>query len=113
MHTYGQQRKQSTTSIALARNIRFAFTIKRKGTIRFKLVRFTRLPNIAITVETPKDINFIKVKLLRVMRTAKGGFYHDGRFTTLLDVVNHYNACKKLNLSDIEKKDLVEYLKSL
>jgi len=44
---------------------------------------------------------------------AKGGFYHDGRFATMLDVVNHYNTCKKLNLSDSEKNDLVEYLKSL
>jgi hypothetical protein len=44
---------------------------------------------------------------------AKGGFYHDGRFATLLDVVNHYNVCKKLNLTDGEKNDLVEYLKSL
>jgi cytochrome c peroxidase len=43
----------------------------------------------------------------------KGGFYHDGRFATLLDVVNHYNSFKKLNLSDREKNDLVEYLKSL
>jgi hypothetical protein len=44
---------------------------------------------------------------------AKGGFYHDGRFPTLIDVVNHYNSCKKLNLSEAEKNDLVEYLKSL
>lgn len=44
---------------------------------------------------------------------AKGGFYHDGRFATLLDVVNHYNNCKKLNLTEAEKNDLVEYLKSL
>lgn len=43
----------------------------------------------------------------------KGGFYHDGRFATLLDVVNHYNGFKKLNLSEKEKSDLVEYLKSL
>jgi hypothetical protein len=44
---------------------------------------------------------------------AKGGFYHDGRFATLMDVVNHYNNCKKLNLTEGEKADLVEYLKSL
>jgi hypothetical protein len=44
---------------------------------------------------------------------AKGGFYHDGRFATLLDVVNHYNNFKRLNLSEQEKGDLVEYLKSL
>ena len=43
----------------------------------------------------------------------KGGFYHDGRFATLLDVVNHYNNFKRLNLSAQEKRDLVEYLKSL
>jgi len=43
----------------------------------------------------------------------KGGFYHDGRFATLLDVVNHYNNFKQLMLTDAEKKDLVEYLKSL
>jgi hypothetical protein len=41
------------------------------------------------------------------------GFYHDGRFATLMDVVNHYNDFKKLALSETEKKDLVEYLKSL
>ena len=43
----------------------------------------------------------------------KGGFYHDGRFATLLDVVNHYNQFKRLNLSEQQKRDLVEYLKSL
>jgi hypothetical protein len=43
----------------------------------------------------------------------KGGFYHDGRFATLLDVVNHYNNFKRLGLSEKEKTDLVEYLKSL
>jgi hypothetical protein len=44
---------------------------------------------------------------------AKGGFYHDGRFLTLLDVVNHYDSCKSLGLAGQEKSDLVEYLKSL
>ncbi len=46
----------------------------------------------------------------------KGGFYHDGRFATLLDVVNHYNdnlPGGPLGLSDAEKNDLVEYMKSL
>ena len=44
---------------------------------------------------------------------AKGGFFHDGRFATLGDVVNHYDDFLKLGLSETEKKDLVEYLKSL
>ncbi|MGH9941961.1 MAG: hypothetical protein ACRD9R_06335, partial [Pyrinomonadaceae bacterium] len=43
----------------------------------------------------------------------KGGFFHDGRFATLLDVVNHYNKFFKLNLTGQQKNDLVEYLKSL
>src|SRR5215212_5415850 len=43
----------------------------------------------------------------------KGGFYHDGRFPTLMDVVNHYDSFKRLSLSQQEKGDLVEYLKSL
>jgi hypothetical protein len=43
----------------------------------------------------------------------KPGFYHDGRFATLRDVVEHYNNTKQLALTDQEKRDLVEYLKSL
>lgn len=43
----------------------------------------------------------------------KGGFYHDGRFATLNDVVNHYDQFFALGLSDQQKSDLVEYLKSL
>ncbi len=43
----------------------------------------------------------------------KGGFYHDGRFPTLEAVVNHYDQLKKLGLSEQEKKQLVEFLKSL
>ncbi len=43
----------------------------------------------------------------------KGGFYHDGRFASLLDVVNHYDTFKSLHLTDQEKRELVEYLKSL
>jgi hypothetical protein len=43
----------------------------------------------------------------------KGGFYHDGRFATLLDVVNHYDDVLKLGLSSTQKNDLVEYLKGI
>ncbi len=43
----------------------------------------------------------------------KGGLYHDGRFATLREVVDHYDALFGLHLSDQEKTDLVEYLKSL
>jgi hypothetical protein len=48
------------------------------------------------------------------MRPENGGrFYHDGRFQTLLDTVNSYNTRFGLGLTDQEKTDLVEYLKSL
>jgi hypothetical protein len=43
----------------------------------------------------------------------KGGYYHDGRFPTLLAVVNHYDSCFHLGLTSREKSDLVEYLKGL
>jgi hypothetical protein len=43
----------------------------------------------------------------------KGGFYHDGRFATLRDVVNNYDGHMKLNLSDAQKDDLIEYLKGI
>jgi hypothetical protein len=43
----------------------------------------------------------------------EGGFFHDGRFATLMDVINHYNGFMALGLNDQEKNDLVEYLKSL
>jgi hypothetical protein len=44
---------------------------------------------------------------------SKRGFYHDARFNTLLDVVNHYDSCYTLGLVDQEKADLVEFLKTL
>jgi len=43
----------------------------------------------------------------------KGGFYHDGRYATLQDVIEHYDSFFKLQLTDQEKRDLAEYLKSL
>lgn len=44
---------------------------------------------------------------------AKPGFYHDGRFADYRAVVEHYNRHLGLNLSEQEKTELVEYLKSL
>ena len=43
----------------------------------------------------------------------KGGFYHDGRFSTLQDVVSHYNRFMSLALTPAETQDLIEFLKSL
>ncbi len=58
----------------------------------------------------------------RIYRTAplaglfshqQGGFYHDGRFASLADVVNHYDGCMSLQLSAEEKSDLIQYLLTL
>ena len=43
----------------------------------------------------------------------KGGFYHDGQFATLNDVVDHYNTHLNTGLSSAEKQDLVAFLRSL
>lgn len=44
---------------------------------------------------------------------AKGGFYHDGRFADYRAVIEHYNRQFRLNLTESEKTELIEYLKSI
>jgi len=46
-----------------------------------------------------------------IVAKMRGGFYHDGRYPTLLAVVNHYDSCFRLGLSSREKSDLVQYLR--
>ena len=59
------------------------------------------------------DNSYRTAPLRGLMTHAKGGFYHDGRFADLAAVVDHYNEFFKLSLSAGEKRDLIEYLKSL
>ncbi len=40
-------------------------------------------------------------------------YFHDGSAATLAAVVDHYNRVRTLRLSDQDKRNLVEYLKSL
>jgi len=56
---------------------------------------------------------FVRENGLFMRQSNRGRFFHDGRFATLSDVVNHYNIHFNLGLTDQEKHDLVEYLKSL
>ncbi len=44
---------------------------------------------------------------------AKGGFYHDGRFADLGQVIDHYDQVFGLGLSASEKADLAQFLRSL
>jgi len=59
------------------------------------------------------DQRYRTTPLKGLFTRVKGGFYHDGRFATLGDVVNHYDGHLHTLLTDGEKADLVEYLKSL
>jgi cytochrome c peroxidase len=40
-------------------------------------------------------------------------YFHDGSAGTLMDVVNHYDGLFVLSLTEKQKEDLVEYLKTL
>ena len=59
------------------------------------------------------DQRYRTTPLRGLFTRAQGGFYHDGRFATLADVVNHYDGHFHTGLTAPEKADLVEYLKSL
>lgn len=48
-----------------------------------------------------------------VFTRMQGGFFHDGRFATLDDVVAHFDAQFELGLTPEQARDLVEFLKSL
>ena len=64
--------------------------------------------------ERSPDKEFYRTTPLRgLFARMKGGFYHDGRFPTLEAVVNHYDGHFKLKLTAAQKRDLIEYLKSL
>jgi hypothetical protein len=59
------------------------------------------------------DALFIRELGINMLPANKGRFYHDGRFTTLLEVVESYNERFSLGLFASEMNNLVEYLKSL
>jgi len=58
------------------------------------------------------DGTYVIAPLQALFTRSKRGFHHDGRYSTLLDVVKHYDSCLKLSLSAGQESDLVEYLKS-
>jgi mono/diheme cytochrome c family protein len=67
----------------------------------------------AFQAERAPDRRYRTAPLKGLWTHMKGGFFHDGRFATLGDVVNHYDGFLGLGLSDEQKHDLIEYLKSL
>jgi hypothetical protein len=59
------------------------------------------------------DERYRTTPLRGLFARSKGGFYHDGRFPTLRAVVDHYDQHFQLRLTETDKINLVEYLKSL
>ena len=60
------------------------------------------------------DKRFYRTTPLKGLFTrAKGGFYHDGRFADLNEVIGHYSRVLRLSLSESERADLLQFLKSL
>ena len=66
----------------------------------------------AFQADRGPDGTYVTAPLEALFTRSKRGFYHDGRFPTLLAVVDHYDSCFGLGLTVHEKSDLVEYLKS-
>jgi len=63
--------------------------------------------------ERSPDERYRTAPLKGLWTHCKGGYYHDGRFARLEDVIDHYDRVLSLALSADEKADLVQYLKSL
>jgi mono/diheme cytochrome c family protein len=59
------------------------------------------------------DEHYRTTPLKGLFAREKGGFYHDGRFADYQAVVDHYDAHLQLGLGAGEKRDLIEFLKSL
>ena len=59
------------------------------------------------------DKRYRTTPLRGLFARSKGGFYHDGRFETLTDVVHHYDSHLNTGLNSQEVSDLVEFLRSL
>jgi hypothetical protein len=51
---------------------------------------------------------FVRENGLYMRPENDGRYYHDGRFATLLDVVNHYDNLFNVGLSAQDKSDLVD-----
>ena len=71
--------------------------------------------NVGAIVALAPDLSYFANLLLVDQATVRTVLHNwgSGHFGTLLDVVNHYDESFGLGLSDQQKSDLVEYLKSL
>ena len=79
-----------------------------------------RLPTLHRPKEVGQDPPYAKRSATKLYRTTPlralwqhPPYFHDGSAPTLMDVVKHYDDLFGLDLSPMEKADLVEYLKRL
>ena len=67
----------------------------------------------AFQAQRSPDGRYRTTPLGGVSTREEGGYYHDGRFRTLRDVVVHYDSHLKLGLSEQEVSDLIAFLRRL
>ncbi|HEU4582454.1 MAG TPA: hypothetical protein VFS67_29555 [Polyangiaceae bacterium] len=84
----------------------------------YTLPGFNSVPATAIGIDSfqadrSPNLGYRPPPLRGVFTRQKGGFFHDGRFATVNDVVAHFNAQFSLSLTSDEASDLAEFVKSL
>jgi hypothetical protein len=75
-------------------------------------VRRTSDPGRALLTGKWKDIGKFKGPVLRGL-AARAPYFHNGMVASLEEVVNFYDTCFAIGLSDREKDDLVSFLEAL
>jgi hypothetical protein len=84
----------------------------------YTLPGFNLIPASVIGIDSfqadrSPNLGYRPPPLRGVFTRQKGGFFHDGRFATVNDVVAHFNAQFALALTPEEQSDLAEFVKSL
>ena len=69
-------------------------------------------PGLALITGNCADIGRTTVAPLRAL-AAHAPFFHDGSARTLKEVVDVYNKCFTIGLTDEESRDLVHFLEAL
>ena len=73
---------------------------------------FTTDPGKALITGRCSDLNRVKGPILRGLNS-RAPYFHNGGAATLLEVVNFYNQRFRMQLSDVQKDQLVAFLESL
>jgi len=84
----------------------------------YTLPGFNSIPATTIGIDSfqadrSPNLGYRPPPLRGVFTRQKGGFFHDGRFPTVNDVVAHFNEQFGLLLTPEEQSDLAEFVKSL